>query len=182
MVSLVFALFLVVIPVTSVFLNLERLSRDSDHAEMSAGNFQASIPKTRFMSTALMWGTTRTAHIIGAIDIPGSIAMIPGHPADMTLDAWRSFILPFSSLPFWWLAGTGLDIATRRFQASWPLLLLGSTLMLAFLTMLIGLRFGLSESERTESEMTWVYWGMLIWSLLFSSFPYAWVQQARQKA
>jgi hypothetical protein len=52
--SLVMALFLVVLPVASVFMKLEHFSNGSDRADFSAGNFQARIWRTEFLSTALL--------------------------------------------------------------------------------------------------------------------------------
>jgi hypothetical protein len=175
--SLVAAVLLVGVPTTLTFLSLEKMSQGNDRSVFTAGNFAADIPRARFLQDALMFGTWPTAHSIAAIDIPGSVAMLLPRPQTLPLDTWRAVVLPFSSLPFWWFAGIGFDAVLRRIQLHWAVCLLGTILMAFFFIMLLGLRFGLSVSERSESDLAWVYWGMSLWTLLFASFPVAWVKR-----
>lgn len=174
--SLVAAVVLVACPTTLVFLRLEVIAQHSDHAVFTAGNFRANVPRDRFLTDALMWGTWPTAHTIAAIDIPGSLAMTLPRPQSLPLDTWRAVLFPVSSLPFWWFAGLGCEAALRRRRLHWSVLLLGTILMVCFLAMALGLRFGLSPSERAESDLTWVICGMSLWVALFAAFPTAWIR------
>jgi hypothetical protein len=178
--SLVAAVFLVAVPVTLVYLNLESFSQGSDTAKFSSGHFSAAIPRNQFLANSLMWGTVRTAPFVGAIDIPGSVAMTLGRPDSLTLDAWRSIILPLSSLPFWWFAGLGLDALRKSVALNWSVKLLGTVMMFGFLTLLIALQYGMSEAERAESPMGWVFCGIALWALLMLPFPLAWLRSRRK--
>ncbi len=178
--SLIAAVVLVAIPVTLVYFNLESFAQHSDTAKFSSGHFSADIPRSQFLADSLMWGTVRSAPFVGAIDIPGSVAMTLGRPDSLTLDAWRSIILPISSLPFWWFAGLGLDALRGTVVFHWWVNLLGTVMMCGFLTLLIALQFGMSEAERAESPMEWVYCGMALWALLMLPFPLAWLRNRRK--
>ncbi len=171
--SLAAAVVLVAVPISLTFLNLEAFSQHSDKAVISAGNFRTEIPRSEFWRKAVMWGTVKSAHTITAIDMPGIIATIPGQPASLPFGAWRALIMPFSSLPFWWFAGLGFDALLRRIRLHWSIFLLGTLLMAGCLILLLGLRFGLPVSDRTD--LTWAIYGMALWSVLFSTFPSAWL-------
>jgi hypothetical protein len=173
--SSVAALVLVAAPVTLTYMNLQSLAQHSDKAVIGSGNFYIEIPRNMIPRDALMFGTIRTSHIVGAIDMPGAIAMLAPKPTDIPLDAWRALVLPFSSLPFWWFAGLGFDALLRRLRLYWSTFLLGSLLMVGFLIFALGLRFGLPASDR--EDMAWPIYGMALWTVLFSSFPVAGVRQ-----
>jgi hypothetical protein len=179
----------VAVPATLVFLNLKQLAHGSPTAHLGSGSFIAEIPREHFLWFALA-SANEKSHTITAVNLPGMVPEIllslatswpaEWHPAGWMGDTWRVVAFPFFCVPAWWFVGLGLDslFGWRRLQGG--TFLLGSIFFLLFLTLFFGLFFGISASERAESSMDWVYWGIGLWSLLFSIFPCAWLLQSRR--
>jgi hypothetical protein len=149
---------------------------------------QARAPKHPLLSAALLWGTMRNSHLVMAINLPGifveALISLPTswpdswHPTRLTLESWRAIILPFFCLPFWWFAGTGVDAALARKRLHWVALLIGTIFCSLFVIMFIGLRFGMSETERGE-VVDWVFNGIAFWAITFAVFPFTWILRRR---
>jgi hypothetical protein len=98
------------------------------------------------------------------------------HPVNVPLFAFRSFVLPFFSLPAWWFVGSGVDNLLGWRQPRWWTLLIGTLLFAGFLVILIGLRFGTSAEDRLDDS--WIVLGFGFWTLAFASFPAVWARRA----
>jgi hypothetical protein len=138
---------------------------------------------------ALNLVTFPRANLVTAINVPGvfveALVSLPSawpdtlHPAALSPDSWRAIVMPFYCLPFWWFVGVGLDTVQESRRLSWGWLLLGTVFFLATATLLLGLRFGMSEAERGETK-EWVFSGLSFWAVAFAVFPTAWILQRRR--
>jgi hypothetical protein len=182
---------LVVVPATLVFLNLNQTAHGSPTAHVGTERFGLEIPRQRVLWFAFWSATNNKAHAIAAINIPGTIPEVlislptswpqSWHPAGWLIDSWRALIFPFFCLPAWWFVGLGVDSLLGWRRLHWVTLLLGSIFFLLFAVLFLGFRFGMSISERTESDIRWVLWGFGLWALLFAAFPCAWLRQRRSR-
>jgi hypothetical protein len=182
---------LIAVPTTLIFLNLRQTAHGSPTAHVGMGTFDAEIPKRHFLWFAFWSATTSRAHVITAINIPGTIPefllSLPTswphswHPVGWTVDSWRAVMFPFFCLPAWWFAGLGTDSLLGWRRLHWGTLLSGSIFFLLFVTLFLGFRFGLSASERAEGDSGWLLWGVGLWALLFATFPCAWLRQSRYR-
>jgi hypothetical protein len=177
---------MIVVPATLVFLGLIQSAQGSSSAHIDVGSFGVDIPRQEFLPFAFS-DTDWRANTIVALNIPGMATEIlvslptswpdSWRPVGWTLDAWRSVIFPFYSLPFLWFTGLGMDSLLARKRLNLGALLLGSILFLLFVILFIGFCFGMPASERADSD--WILWGLGLWSLLFAVFPYTWLRQRR---
>ena len=94
----------------------------------------------------------------------------------MSFNQWRALVLPVCCLPFWWLAGIGIDALTTRHRQPWWVSLLGSIVWVLAGVIETGLWFGISKSDR--NGLVFPYVGLAIWFALLSAFPITWVKQA----
>ena len=169
-----------------VYLRLVQLSHRSAEMELRPGDVTVSVPRSNLLAWSLNGIATREAPFTEAVNIPGTVGDIlislpttwpeTWHPANLSFNAWRIVSWPLFCLPFWWFAGRGFDALLGWRRPRWWTLLIGTLLCAGFLFLLCGLRFGLSASER--SGTTWVYWGLSLWTLLFATFPAAWIRRA----
>ncbi len=138
---------------------------------------------------ALRFSTFPKGDLITAINVPGvfveALVSLPTtwpdswHPATLSKQDWRAVVLPLYCLPFWWFVGMGVDTALGRRRLRWGWLLLGTISFLLMATLLIGLRFGMTEAERGETRQ-WVLSGFCFWTIAFSTFPIAWILQRKR--
>jgi hypothetical protein len=183
---------LIAVPATMVFLNLSQMAHGSPTAHIGSGQFGMQIPREHFLWFAFWSAATRGAHAIAAINIPGIIVEILislptswphlWHPNGWMMDTWRTVTFPFFCLPAWWFAGLGIDSLLGRRRLYGATFLFGTIFFVVFIVATLGLHFGISDAERTESDMNWVFWGLGLWSLLFAVFPCAWLRHRRSHA
>lgn len=128
----------------------------------------------------------RDSEIISSVNIPGVFIDAPvsrlfggaihRNPFGWTWIAWRAISYPFFCLPAWWFAGRGLDALLGWRRPHWWTLLIGTFLCAGSLTLLLGLRFGLSAAEGAGDS--WIVLGFGFWTLAFASFPAVWARRA----
>jgi hypothetical protein len=169
-----------------VYFRLLQLTHGSPRVELDSGNISFSVPRDHLLSFSLEGIAQREHSFIEAVYIPGNVGDIlislpttwptTWCPAHLTFDEWRCLSWPIFCLPAWWFAGRGLDALLGWRRPRWWTLLIGTLLCAGFLFLLCGLRFGLSASDR--SGITWVYWGLALWTFLFATFPSAWIRRA----
>ena len=168
---------------------LHQAANGSGAVTMHVGKFDMTIPRRRWLLSALEHVSWRHDHTIAALNIPGTpietLISLPTswphlwHPEGLTFPAWRTLTLPFFCLPAWWFVGRGLDALVRRRSLHWIAYLAGAILCLLCLTALVGFQFGLSASER--QDMGWVILGFAFWSLAFGVLPCAWFHDWRTR-
>ena len=118
-----------------------------------------SSSNRRTFLTSIFASAEITSHTIQALNMPGFIVEVPtehtsrglitqAHP--MSFNQWRALVLPVS-LPFWWLAGIGIDALTTRHRQPWWVLLSSIVWVLAGVIE-TGLWFGISKSIETASS------------------------------
>jgi hypothetical protein len=139
----------------------------------------------------------RHGAVVNAVNIPGVftelIVSLPlsfpesFHPAGVPLVGWRTLVISFYCLPFWWFAGFGAEGLLRFRVLRWRSLLPGTIVAVLFLALLVGFAFGMTPAERAESDPwmesnSWILWGFGLWVLLFSAFPASWIRNRGRKA
>jgi hypothetical protein len=79
-------------------------------------------------------------------------------------------------LPFWWLAGAGIDGTLGARRLRWWSLLPALLLWAFFLLALVAFYVAFSPLERTE--VVYPVWSVWLWFALLSAFPITWIKQA----
>lgn len=193
MFSLSVAILLVAIPATFNFLNLRSSIGDSSKVSVDAGNFGVmTLPREKILSFAINSAAVRASHSIAAMNMPGFVGDIlislpttwPGAwiPRRFTTETWRCISFPVFCVPGWWFVGRGLEAWCGSRKLRWPSFLLGSLLSLTFVVLLLGLRFGVPETDRADPDGAWIFVGMGLWAFLFGVLPCAWIKQRRTRA
>ena len=187
LIDLALLVILVFVPITFTALHLYQASNGSSSVHIHVGEFDVDLPRSQITPFAIRAATVPRAHTMMAINLPGvliqALISIPAHtsppstwhPQALDLDTWRAVVFPFFALPFWWLVGCGLDALVNKERLHWSLLLIGTLLSIACLTLALGSRFGMSEAERIGSD--WYIRGFIGWTSGFAVLPIAWIVQ-----
>jgi len=168
--ALVLSCVLIVLPVTITYVHLQRNARDG-HVQR-----RDSLPFSLQQVT--------TSHAIQAMNLPGSFVAFPidkltkaspegWSPKGMTSLTWRAITFPLFCLPFWWLAGVGLDGVLRRRWLRWWMGLAGSVFCVFYLALFLAISCAPAERREMISALC----GLGFWILLLSAFPLASVRQ-----
>ncbi len=140
------------------------------------------FPSDRIADFSVHFGLGSRTDVIRGLEIPAAIFDLlisravswPSvwHPVRFLAEDWRAMSYPIYCLPFCWFAGYGLDKLLRKEKMRSLASTLGTLLMLLFLIVLLGLRFGLEPSDRSDG-FGWIFCGLGLWAFLFASFPAA---------
>jgi hypothetical protein len=195
LVELLIWVFLVPVPSTLAYLDLRVGPQPSEKQIVTElGTFYISKQEVRQM--ALEWPATRASHALTALNMPALaielLVSLPTswpdswHPANLSVDAWRSISFPFFCLPMWWFVGKGFDALQRREKPSMWTTVIAAIFSIGFLILSVGLtltQFAMEQDGSvTRSDRTW--WpilGMALWAILFISFPLAWLRERRTR-
>ncbi len=88
------------------------------------------------------------------------------YPAAFTRNAWAAITWPFYCLPFWALAGTGIDalLGRRPTRVGW--LILGAVLCL--LCAFLGTVLTATSTADDQAKVSFALWGFALWTLLYA--------------
>jgi hypothetical protein len=172
---------------TMVYVNLKLASRHGHDVILHTHQFRLRVPHDDVLSSSVLLVARGSSRTIRAINLPAHFIEFAFAKATRTSSTtwspfhwdflvWRAFGFPILCLPFWWLAGVGLDgmVGTRRFH--WWSLLPALLLWSFFLFALAAFYVAFSPLERTE--VVYPVWSVWLWLTLFSTFPIAWIKQA----
>jgi hypothetical protein len=107
-------------------------------------------------------------------------------PGDVDFGAWRAITLPFLCLPFWWIAGRGIDALTALTHRQiaprirWPEVAVGSVWLAGGVTLLIGFLVSPPNDKKDVNFFLFAASGGL-WALLGSLSVIARFRQWRFK-
>lgn len=173
----------VAVPMTPLYFQLREEAKTATDKTVTVGDFQYTIPAANYVSYAMGQALEKRSPWLTAINLPGMVGEVltslPGtwpeswHPENLELEQWRVLIFTFYCLPFWWLAGLGLDAALGRRRPHWVVLLLGTLLFAGFAVLLGGLAV---MKPGDSSDGNWPLWGLGLWVVLFVPMPVAWVR------
>lgn len=185
--SLAMLVTLVALPVTMAYLNL--------HDPQVRRNLDQFVPvpnsEARMLRFAASIESSRIADFINGIDVPANFIELPidrllpawpdtWHPQGFTVFSWRALTFPIYSLPFWWLAGFGIDSLSQRRHPRWPALLGGTIVFAAWATVCIGLTITMDVDDlHTANVEHPIMFGLWTWTILLAAFPLAWLANAR---
>jgi hypothetical protein len=187
-VDLSLLVLLVIVPITMTSVHLYEASKGATQVHIHSGQFDMTLPRDQIVPLAIRIETTAKAHLMMAVNLPGSIVQalisLPSiksgaeswHPQALTLETWQALVFPFFALPFWWLVGCGLDGLIGEERLHWSLLLAGTLLSATCLALTLGFRLSMSVSERIGSD--WFVRGFAAWSIAFAVLPIAWIMQS----
>jgi hypothetical protein len=117
---------------------------------------------------------------VTALNLPGLIIQLPyvitspdkreWMPADVDFHVWRAITLPLFCLPFWWIAGRGIDALTalkhRQIapRIRWPEVAIGSVWLAGGATLFIGFLV----SPRSDKDINFTLFGASggLWAML----------------
>ena len=184
-IDLALLVLLIFVPISVVALHLYGASKGSDQIHLHSEQFDITIPRDQIIPWAIRVATVPKAQLMKSLNLPGLIPDIlislptswpnTWHPKPLLLETWDALAYPFFALPFWWLVGCGLDGLLQKERIHWSLLLSGTLLSLACLTLLLGFSFGLSVSDQKDSEV--FISGATGWTIAFALLPAAWIAQ-----
>jgi hypothetical protein len=188
-------IFLVPVPSTLTYLSFRAgppLSEKQIVTEL--GTFTISRQEVRQM--VLEGPARRASHCLTALNMPALaieiLVSLPTvwpsswHPANLSLDAWRSITFPFLCLPVWWFVGTGFDTWRRKERVGIATTVVTTLLSIGFAILAVGLTVEQIAMERDgttlESDrLWWPVMGMALWAVLFAIFPLAWWRERRTR-
>lgn len=183
---------IVLFPAVRLYLQWKLAIANGDKLLITTGAFQMIIPRGRLLRTAVETNAIREqgtisvlnapGHLIGALASQLVVRHANGFPDALGPFLWRALSMPLFAIPAWFFAGRGMDGLLMRQRMRLFDLVLSATLFLLSLLISVGLRFGLSESERANDMLLASYiLGFFWWSLLFAFPLWAWMRQRLSK-
>lgn len=191
--AVVLSAAIVLVPALRVYLRWKTAIGNSDKLMLTAGQFQMMIPRDHLLRSAVEMNAMREqgticllnapGHLLGALASQLVVHHANGFPGSLGPFLWRSLSLPLFAIPAWFFVGRGIDGLFLRRRMRLSDLVLSVFLVLISVALSVGLRFGLSESERAGQELLVYYiYGFAWWSLLFAFPLLAWLRQRLRKA
>jgi hypothetical protein len=168
------------------YVNLKRASQHGHDVIIRSHEFQFRISHEHLLRASILGSAQLTSHSVQALNMPGFLLdlavdrcsrswPIEWTPAGLTSSQWRALSFPIFCLPFWWIAGLGLDGLVKRHRLRWPALLIGFCLWVSFLVTGVGV--WLAAPNDNPEKLIFPFWGFALWCVLFSAFPITWVRQ-----
>lgn len=184
--ALLLSYIAVAVPVTMAYINLRHATRYSHDVILQSHQIGIRVPHDHVLRFSLQLVALGTSDTIQAVNLPGhfiefAIAKCASNswrtwsPFHWDVFAWRAFSFPVCCLPFWWLAGVGVDGILQRHRLRWWHFVPGLILWAFFLMWVSVFYFGFSALERTEG--VYPIWSVWLWLVLLSTFPVTWVRQ-----
>jgi hypothetical protein len=179
---------LVLIPTVRAYVFLERAAQQKEIITVESGSTRFAMPTDKALIFAIYEAALRTQGQITVLNAPGQFfhvlvsRIIAGngnwYPTVIGPSTWRVLIFPFYALPAWFFVGRGLDGLFRRKRLRKAEMVMSLSLAVIFLTFSLGLRFGLSATEREGQLMLdWYIYGFALWGILIAIPFIAWLRQ-----
>jgi hypothetical protein len=184
---------IVLIPALRIYFRWRTAIGNGDKLMLTTGHFQMMIPREHLLRSAVQMNAMQEQSTIVLLNAPGHLLgafasqLIVHHPNGFpdSLDPflWRVLSLPLFAIPAWFFAGRGIDgLLLHRRMRLFDLVLSAILVLLSF-ALSVGLRFGLSESERAgDALLVYYIFGFACWGFLFAFPLLAWVRQRVRKA
>jgi hypothetical protein len=189
-VALVVSGSLILFPTLRTYKHLKELARGSAFISLGGGKYQITIPAD---------GLLRFVIFETAFEEQGKITILnaPGHfpnllvsllmrgssnwsPAALTPSLWRVLTFPLFALPAWFFVGRGFDSLFSGGRIYRGEMVTSLLLVAVFLTLSLGLRFGLAVSEcEGQGMVNWYITGFALWAALIAIPSVAWFRQRK---
>jgi hypothetical protein len=185
--ALLLSYVIIAVPATMAYINLKSASRHGSDVMIRSHKLRFRISHESFARASILGSAEITSHSVQAFNMPGFLLDLavdrcskswPNEwtPRGLDFAQWRALSFPIFCLPFWWIAGSGLDGSLKRSRLSWLALLLGFSLWVAFLVTGLGLWFAARHDN--PENIIFPFWGFGLWFVLLAAFPIAWMRQA----
>jgi hypothetical protein len=184
--ALLLSYVLIAVPATRAYFYFSRASQHGRDLLVPHHGSYIRIPHEHFLRTSVLGSAELTEPAIVPINFPGGFIDLAVQkkagtwphgwsPQGISVPAWKAIILPIFCLPFWWLAGLGIDSLFRPRQLRWWALLSGSVFWAFYLLAAVGLVFNvLVAKDHYPSALAY---GVGLWFILLAAFPITWVQR-----
>jgi hypothetical protein len=187
LIDLALLVILVFVPITLNALHLYSASKGSDPVQLHSGTVEMTFPRSQIIPWSIRAATIPRARTMMAINAPGALFQwiisqslsdtnASWHPQALALETWQALVFPFFALPFWWLAGCGLDGLVYKERLHWSVRVVGTILFALFLAAVIAFCFPMTASDRTD--LTLPMRGVISWTIGFATLPAAWIAQS----
>jgi hypothetical protein len=185
------ALLVLTLPALLIFLNLETLAHGTGAAHIEFGQFSQTIPRSDFLSYATQSSAFQSSHALTALNMPGMfgeiIVSLPTtgpdrwYPAGLSLESFRSVIMPLFCLSAWVLAGCGVDAILGWRKLDWSVLLTGTLLCVMFGVFLVGIGIVSLQVKSEREDSSFILCGLSLWTVLFATLPAVWIRRWRSR-
>lgn len=184
--ALLLSYVIIAVPATMAYINLKSASRHGRDVIVRYHKLQVSVSHEHFLRTSVLGSAELTSNTIVAINFAGGFIDLAVQkkagtwphgwsPQGISVRAWKAIILPIYCLPFWWLAGLGIDLLFRQRQLRWWALLFGSLFWAFYLLAGAGLVFNVLVAK-DRYPITLLY-GVGLWFSLLAAFPITWIKR-----
>lgn len=177
----------VLLPAIRDYANLRQLARGSKY--ISTGPFV--IPTDHLFRMSVEMSAYRQQRTVILLNAPGqllySLALLPTGrdphwcPPSIDPSLWRTISLPVCAFPMWFFLGRAIDAWFGEIRLRRADLFIGATLLIFFLALSAGLRFGLSPQERGGQDF--FFWGFVygfaLWAGLLTIPVVTWLKQRK---
>jgi hypothetical protein len=173
---------IVAVPAASNLRALHAVPRAATSANttVTLDRFHAVLLPRELLPFAVNAAIYTHSHAITALNLPGALLEMPVEVALTNPDAWyarrlnawslRAVLTPLYGLPFWYLAGLGLDALFHHRRPRRVALLLSTALFGLFAA------FAASLPVAQQPTGLWVILGFTLWTPLFALLPAAWLR------
>jgi hypothetical protein len=171
---------IVAIPTVANLRALQAAPQTSANVNVTLSRYHAVLLPGERLPFAINAAIYTHSHAITALNLPGALLEMPIEVALTNPDAWytrrlnawslRSVLTPLYGLPFWYLAGLGLDALLHRRRSGRVALLLSTALFALFVALAASLPFA------HQPTGLWVILGFTLWVPLFALLPAAWLR------
>ncbi len=175
--SLALWVVLIATPATIAYMHLQHWAHGAPAVQLHRGLFQATVRRENFVQWSLRMATVRKDHLLMALNLPAAsvealVSRLASawpstwYPAAFTSNAWAAITWPFYCLPFWALAGTGIDALLGRRSTRIGWLILGAVLCL--LCAFLGTGLTATSTADDRAKVSFALWGFALWTLLYA--------------
>jgi hypothetical protein len=179
--ALALLVLLVLVPVTVTALHLYQAAGSSPMLHVHTAQIVGELPRSQIVPLSIRIVTMHRAALMRAINLPGALPeaalslaasgwpLSGWHPPGLLFETWSALVYPFFALPFWWLAGRGLDALLLREPLPAALSVAGAVLGLLAAGLALHLWHGAGARPDLEPARN----AALAWAAAFAVLPLA---------
>lgn len=176
------------------YVNLRHVSAHGKGVRFHSHEYDFTVPPGQFASFSVFQGAHAVTRPVQAANLPGIFTEMAVSAAARTwpysyrpklfgptkngLFGWRGIIFTVYCLPFWWALGFGFDALIYNRRLKWPAFLIGTIVFIVLAIVAASVPWFYNSPDYQDIHFT--MFGVVLWALMLSVFPIAWLRQLRQ--